>query len=776
MSKPGTIYRIINQCYDPSEDIQEYIDISDNDNLIDDSDDANIISLDGSGRPFELSVIDNDENPFTVIKAQQGLIQFNSTFNVGMHTFATGSDQRWGVHVYIGDTSKTVFKGFLSTDGMREEFLPFPNIVTLTAVDNLGILKEIPLTDFNGDNQEGNYKLSHLLAAALSKTGLSLELRVAFNIKEWENNSDISTPNTDDEHIFSTIYLNAKTFEDKDLLKDCYSVIETILGHEAYVFQYQGYWWIVRVDEIEDPTRGLYVTSFDEEGEFIGNLGEFDFLKMIDKENPISFLRGTEIVSERPKKSVRLNFNYNFPDEIPCNVDFSKGDYLADIDSDSKKYEIDCWISFLEDTAGDSAPTIIPYIQKNFTNGYETERFVVLPAVSSGASSNFILSKKIPVKQGDTIDVGLTRRLSSDISGSGNYQDNGLQVRLYADDGTYYMLKGETDVSPGLEWKVSDSDFFTNRSYFFFIGDVSRDMTESESLFGETTSPDIPKTGYIRLAIHQTHLYNTSKDTYIESLTFRVNARINGSIDKFDGQYHYTEQSGNYLSKIDEDVTMSDSPSLIVKGSMLNLSDWVEIWDDSVLFNSGTTFQVDGYHLDKFTPGDIIRITGTTSNNITTRIKGVSYSLVATDTIVEVEDTLTSETSSATIEVAVFDLASEFYNAAVFTSGPPDYTYVHRYGEIQLFDVWNQHKTEKRVIRGILQGMDLEEEFDGRVDMTHLINKWNPTDFSWHTINKYFMLLTFSQNHRNGEWTGTFREVVDLTRAKDYSNHEFKYF
>ena len=78
MSKPGTIYRVNWQAFSPSDgtgemtsDIQGYIDISDTDNLIDDGDEATVYDLQGSGEPATLTVIDNNENPFTAILSQQ---------------------------------------------------------------------------------------------------------------------------------------------------------------------------------------------------------------------------------------------------------------------------------------------------------------------------------------------------------------------------------------------------------------------------------------------------------------------------------------------------------------------------------------------------------------------------------------------------------------------------------------------------------------------------------------------------------------------------------
>ena len=90
-------------------------------------------------------MIDNDENIFKVIRGQQLTIQFVNTFNYNFATFAEGSDRRWGVHYYIGDNTKTVFKGWLNIDDIQEPLLPYGGeVVTLTANDGLGSLRDIP--------------------------------------------------------------------------------------------------------------------------------------------------------------------------------------------------------------------------------------------------------------------------------------------------------------------------------------------------------------------------------------------------------------------------------------------------------------------------------------------------------------------------------------------------------------------------------------------------------------------------------------------------------
>lgn len=669
----------------------------------------NIIELEGAGDPCRPSVIDNNEDPFTVILAQQLTIRFNSSTSVGMSTFIKGSDQRFSVHYYLGTDTQTIFKGFLVSgdNAISEEFLYPPNVVTLTANDGLPLLKDIPQTDFDGDNPvDWNPIIDHL-AICLSKTGLSLPIMVGFNIKLVGMNNNISIPNATNEHIFDKVYLHAKTFEDEiGSCVNCYQSIEIPLGHEARLFQYMGKWWIVRVDEIEDATRGLYITEFAANGDFVGNLGEFNFVKEIGGIKDIVFSNATtSVTATRATKSLRLNYNFEIPLELPCNVDFSRGTIFSDTTT-LKKYTVECWGKWFKNGSGiDTVSTANIYIEVQFTDGYETNRYL---HYEDNGAFNFLKSENIYVSQGDKFDISVGRRMESNHGTGGT--DTCVQVRLYGDDGTFWTHHGkDAGAAPDSDtayWEQCTADFNTNQHFFVYEISDDQDDTENIELYSGEAA-EVPVTGHLVICLFNSALWGATEDTYIHSVIFNYKPYINGSYGRYTGQYHSCFQddpdNGTFKKKIKEPVYMSDSPKKIFKGAMF-------------VFNSGTSR---------------------------------------------------------------FDLAGLFYNAAVFPTGPPDSTYHHRYGEIQLFDVWNQHKDERRVVQFNAQGVDLDKTFTISGDTlpypAHLINKWSLTDTSEHVANKFFLLLHFDQDHATAEWSGVLREVVDLIRPKDYSNHDFKF-
>ena len=777
MAKPGIIYRLNWASFHETEDIQCYVDISDYDNLIPDGDEAEVRDLIPSGNPATLSVIDNSDDPFTPIRAKQLTIAFMSDSNYSLSTFSSGSDQRWGVHYYKGDTTRTVFKGWLVLDDIQEPLLAPSNEVILTATDNLGTLKDVPLSNDDEDILRGKYKLIDILAYCLKKTGLELEIRCAFNIKKEDDETDISTQNTTDEHFFSNIYTEAITFEEEvGALINCYDVISRILTEEAFITQSKGQWWIVRVDEIEHSTRGLYITSFDADGVFQENRGEIDFRKEIGKVKEIKFSQEASIVrATRPNKHVKLSYDYTSPSEIPYNIRFNHGGLFNTVSSTQKQYYLDGW-TLIQNLSSPSAPACSAYIERIFdSNGYEIERYVVLTSPSSPAQLNLIISSGIPVHEKDRFGFSVDFATVSDMNGSGlTYTQRVATIRLVGDDGTYWML----DIDG--TWSQSNSSWSTGTvdiEYQFIPNNV--DTTDFVTI--SVSAKDIPTDGLLYFDLYALNQQASAIDDVaikFNNLQFTYSPFINGSYRQFVGQYHKAFQTGNYKATRDRQIYLSDSPKKLFKGALFKLDSWATVWSGSVNFANGNSFDVSGFRGLSYYPGQILRISTTTSNNMTTRVTGAQYHTLLTATTVSIEGATVAELDGSTlIETPVFSLADSFYNAAKYPTGVSgNEVLLYPYGELQSFDVWNQYNTERRVINNTCQGLELDiEDADDLPSPADVIYKWNPVDTSLHLTNKYFMLLSFNQNHDNQEWTGVLRQVVDLTDEKDYSNHEFKY-
>ena len=107
-----------------------------------------------------------------------------------------------------------------------------------------------------------------------------------------------------------------------------------------------------------------------------------------------------------------------------------------------------------------------------------------------------------------------------------------------------------------------------------------------------------------------------------------------------------------------------------------------------------------------------------------------------------------------------FVTTNRFYNAAVAGSS------VMPYGQIQLFDNWNQLN---RVM----------VYFDGTVDKTDplpdLMDKFTLTDINQLTTGRIFILLHYEMDNHLCEWTTYFIEVANSGIVKVTTGSNFKY-
>lgn len=641
-----------------------------------------IIDLELTDYPLRISVIDNDEDVFTPIRAKQAEINIYSGNGINIATFAYGEDFDYPVNIYYD--GGLIFTGFLSVSELSQEFLPDPNVISLVATDGLGRLSEIPLTDFDGETPENEQEILLFVLWCLAKTGLGLNLAVGFNIRE-QNATSLNSDTNGGGHFFKFCYLNSKTFEDQiGTCINCFDVLTKIFGFEMQLHQREGEWRIMRIDEIEyDRNHTIYRWQWD--GTFIDKQTEVHE-KNIGVGEDYSWMNDDALqLLIAGKKELRLTYKYELPIELVCNIDFSRGDYVADIDADSKKYNLDCWEQRRENwpATGDIPADANIYLRRDFNGvGYESNRYVVIE--DSVIQSNFIMSSNFPVNAQDKVSVQMSRRMSADVGGSGFYRDNGMQIRLYGNDGTRWTLSGETSGGDELGWVESDTDFTINNKYLWFEGDVSRDMTEAEGLYGNTESPPIPVAGYLRFCLHQTHQTSWGGvSTFIDSFSFDYYSYINGAYQKYTAQQHIVA-SGSGSTREDQ-VYMSDSPNQVNKGA--------------ILVADGSGFR--------------------TSNT--------------------------------------------FYNGATEPDGP---IYIKPYGEIQLFDVWNQ-------INRVMA------RFEGTIDknspLPDLLDKFFLTDANEMTNNRIFLLLHYEMDMHLCEWSAFFTEVQHALIAKKYTDNTFKY-
>lgn len=517
-----------------------------------------------SGNPLKLAVNNGSRKKYGIAGLQE-VIRFNSSADINLKRFIRGtySDRRYQVTTYINDEDKVIFRGYLSMADSQDSFLPHPNETVLTAVDGLGLLKNIPLTNFLDEVPSGHFKLIQFIAWCLSKTGIQQNINVVMNIREETDGTIADEPSS---HFYNRIYIDAKTFEaEKGELGNCYEVLEKILGRQCMLGQRHGEWWIKNMDEYD--TQPDYVAVFDYTGTFVEMLAAATYEKEIGIDEDMWWSQERAIVNfNTPKKFIKTIYRYSYPKEVPCNVDLSRGDYIADIDATTKKYELDCW------TLYENRPNVLStnaeaFIKRVFNaNGTETERYAVI-GVASALIEQQLISDFIPVHEKDKIDLSFSVKHDGQIeTAAGTVTGQYGQIRLYADDGTYYTLEGSLSGSTPA-WVACTSGFNTNQKFLRIQFDGTEDDTEWRSVGIGDDCPPIPKDGKIQIVFcHQ--LKVDEFEMHISSIDFEYIPYINGSYQKFTGQSHKIIQSSDNTESLEEEVFISDSPKKLFKGAL----------------------------------------------------------------------------------------------------------------------------------------------------------------------------------------------------------------
>ena len=509
--------------------------------ITDTSTTGDVVYTDLNGVEISRRTIDNNEDKFTVIRALELTVKFLSTSTVNVNTFAAGDDDRYKVECLIGSTN--YFTGFLAMDDLREPYFEPPNVVVLTATDNLGILKEEPLVDLSGNNPEGYNWLATWIALCLGRTGLELPIYISWNLVEL----DETLP------IWNNINLQAKTFESEiGESINCYEALEKILRNSCYIQQRNGAWWVQSVDEMED-TANTYYKLFSLLGGIETPNISVNNLVPIGQTETIRFINeNQEVGPQRKKKEAKLIYHYETPIEVIDNINLERGTLFNTIGLE-KRYTIDHWTTKRNFPAS-GTPVTVPYIRRLFdANAYEIERDVVLPASASGGNFEYIESKPIPLTLQDKFNISFDHRFESNKTGSGYITH--LIACIYIKSGaTIYSLKNDRT------W-VSGYDYVSYQ-WQRTVEDESKWMSVS------IEAQPVPITGELFVCLMKSSIYGLTDNTHFANLNFEYIPYLNGIYHRLNGHYNKMTKAGNNKARLEEEVYINNSPKPLFKGAM----------------------------------------------------------------------------------------------------------------------------------------------------------------------------------------------------------------
>lgn len=733
------------------------------------------IPLDMADNPVLIRTEDDNEDKFSVILPKTAEINVHTSSSIGIETFVFGGDRRYYSEVYItpdGEADILKFNGWLSASDIQEEAQPNPNILTLTATDGLGMLKDDTLTNDDGEVPENEWSIMDLLRWAISRgTGIEREFCVVFNTRE-EDAPVYDADTAGSGHFFKWCYLDAKTFEtDIHETETLDEVVKIILGNKARVTTYDGKVWIYCVDEMLYG-QSYYLYRFLADGAYFSRAA-INLRKYIGATSPMSWMNDDAVISAtRPYSKSVLTFTYEYPKELMCNIDLERGEGAepTGASNETTEYTPEC-IDFLREGSSGPDPEDIDFepwpasegvLRKRYEFNYEKERY--LSALTAGGFRHYFRFSEIFVTEKGRFQLSFDYRFNVD---DGTTNCFPAIVRLLGDDGSIWCWRYDAPSGDSYWQELSPTDGWFTVTWEDDLSGL--DNTEWRNI--GATSPPIPVTG--RLCVRLVNGFAPPKEVHFVNIQAEYTAYVNGSYQRYTKQVHTVQQEGASKAIRDEEVRMSDAPDRRIKGAILIRGENLELYTGTMDF-AASDFQISGNKSNKFRAGQRIVISGTTSNNIETSIIAVDYHLVGDVTIVQVSGTFTTEAGvTATISLIQFVLAGRFYRGHLLPAGPAAED-LAPYGEVQAFDVWNQVNRVMRNFEGTVDRLQSENnDPDGGIpDLPFGVLL---TDADTNTNNKNFMIMHFEQNYHLCEWNVLLSEVHDNIIGKSYEGHTFKY-
>lgn len=579
-----------------------------------------IIQLSGTDDALTLRSTNGDENKLEPILGTEALINIlvEEDTPVTIADLVAQHDNDIRVTIFRDqDYSKSVFQGFVVVEDNSQPFLDPPYILSIRALDGLGLLKGVDLVDTNALRFVGSFSVLSWIAQILYKTGQTLNLRVYFNFFEVSMAQNIGA--------LEQVYLNSITFSQGDAFNvqgddptvdinattadDCYSALEKIVRcFRCRLFQEDGRWNLVSLYEylnrdgfsfkeysFGDPVSGIVPITVIDSGlnrNYNISAGKEEIIHPVADDQILYLKLAT--------KWVKLTFTYDQSQNKICNQDFSEGDPNATYDEIINSSIIDatiqppvnlstfgfdmyCW-DHLTSTDPSNPQIIYPAIaatKKGFIRevrdslGFTKERFAVLETENDNIQS-FFRTKRFLLDIGDILQISFSWRTRVDIAFNGLYPV--AAVLLYGDDGSVWSLRSVNDNS-NLTNPTIWIDITTTGGVpaIFFPGTTTQPTNEWNSVFANQnfaiSNPPAkaPVSGSVEILLSGfvSPIHSNPLEYWFKDLSITILPYLNGSYLQLKGDYNYSAATSNIKQTFSEDVEISDSPKRYFKGALV---------------------------------------------------------------------------------------------------------------------------------------------------------------------------------------------------------------
>lgn len=509
--------------------------------------------------------------------------------------FAIADATSW--KVLATNDGMPVFHGFILPDEGVVPFQDPPYNARITAVDGIGLLKDVELEQPNHTKHRGEYLLIWYLASALQQTGLALPIRIYDDVY---HKSHLSRTDNLKYDLFGQTKLEYRTFlKDATTFVSAYEAIEIILKGNYRLNYFKGEWVIIRLSLLQYVPFVMYNTLYDYNGANPIGFEVSDNYATVGR-NELIFPHSEDQnrYYKQAAVSVRSIWEYNVWPEIPKNNKFERGEAQTtgiaydelDINGNGNTteeigtytdYNIPDWefgniqIQNIDTTLHDMDFSLSPVSGQAFVRrtesplNIEISREVVLPAAQTTSDRYWLRSEGIPVIEGDHIKVGFDYRLLTNrLDSEGGFIPAALVYIVPNSGGQGYALQGSATANNGV-WQRSLFEF-TGTGYLRADYSSSSDDPRKYHSYS-VESQSIPVNGTLYLVLISQGISSfLGPRHYFRNVTLEYIPFVAGGYRQVKSEYFKISQNTPYPNKVEDTININCNAHKVFKGCLLD--------------------------------------------------------------------------------------------------------------------------------------------------------------------------------------------------------------
>ena len=491
------------------------------------------VYLDGGARPFVLREFNSNDDLFKPIRPFLAEIQIvTNNSGVTADSFIADQDTDIEVKFYCNDLSTPYWSGFVLQDDFSESYENSNHILTITASEALGGLKDTQLSDAGVEIEDKKTPLE-LIEYCLEDTSKPLVDYILIN-NLYHTSMSSTLPNT----CLNQCLIDPRTFETSPReYEDCYTVLEKInTAFNQNIFQYENKWVILRLEDLYNTGNlrgyqkiGGVSTSFSKR--FDIEVGTSSEVKPIQPQ----MLR---FINRKPKETI-VTFDYVRLEEVIKNSSFARGALLSSYPT-QKWYDINSWS--LSAPNGNALPKRVEVYDSKF--GALVENYVQMDTVTT------MTSTPIKVNAGEKIKFSIDSKYS-------------LESSLA--NPTLVQTTAQVSITDGTTtYRLNDQGIWTTSVLVYIsIPYNGTDVKQIEWQTLEVESVQIPISGELTVVLINS---TTNNIRFFKNFIFEVINRVDGFIEGLTGIESKFIKTQNIKFNNNYDLYLNDYISESYKG------------------------------------------------------------------------------------------------------------------------------------------------------------------------------------------------------------------